>query len=71
MSATDRMDALPVLFRGEPGEPSEDAIGGWSAEDARSYRDFAIQRELREYADLYGWDAVAEQVSAAVRGEVQ
>jgi len=49
-------------FRGEPGETSPEAVGGWDAEASREYREFACQREMREFADLYGWHALMSLV---------
>lgn len=60
MPMSDALDtalASPA-FRGEPGETSPDAVGGWDANDAREYREYVVQKEMREFAEIYGWRAL-------------
>lgn len=45
----------PAAFRGEPGEQSPDAVGGWSADDAQGYFDFQLQSAIEQHAAVYGW----------------
>ena len=47
-------------FRGEPGDTSPDAIGGWDAEASREYREYRLRQEAAEFADLYGWAALLD-----------
>lgn len=42
--------------------------GGWDAEQARGYLDFAIREEISRYVQLYGWDALDEQVETVRDG---
>lgn len=58
-------------FRGEPGQESPDAIGGWDADSAFEYRQFALRSELQEFAMLYGWHAVEQEIHAVKNGEVE
>lgn len=59
------MDIPSPQFRGDPGETSPDAAGGWSADNAREYREWSLREEVKQFAAIYGWDAADKQVRAA------
>ena len=61
--------AIPASFQGEPGDPSPDAIGGWSADDAREYADWKLAEEIRQHAELYGWKATEATILEALPAE--
>jgi hypothetical protein len=52
-------------FRGEPGEPSPDAVGGWPADQVREYSEYALRTELLMFVRLYGWEAAHAVVAGA------
>lgn len=58
--------SIPSPFRGEPGEPSPDAIGGWSADDMREYSEYALRSEIQMFVKLYGVDAALALVMSTV-----
>ncbi len=60
---------VPASFHGEPGDPSPDAIGGWSAVEAREYADWKLAEEIRQHAELYGWAATEATILAALPPE--
>lgn len=65
--ATDRLSS--PAFRGEPGDTSPDAIGGWDAEASREYREYRLQQEVVEFADLYGWAALLDLMAQVCGAE--
>jgi len=53
-------------FRGEPGEPSPDAVGGWPASDVQEYLDWHLMQTVREHTALYGAEATRQAVERAL-----
>jgi len=49
-------DEIDGRFRGEPGEPSPDAEGGWDAEAVRGYEEHILGTALDHFKELYGFD---------------
>ena len=70
MPSADRSDGLaPAAFRGEPGEASPDAAGGWSADDAREYREYRLRAEaIKQVADCA--DELGFGIREIVRSEL-
>jgi len=64
------MDAVSQAptWRGEPGQESPDAVGGWSADDSREYLEHSLREELKTFLDLYGRIALTSIVADVVGG---
>jgi hypothetical protein len=54
-----------LAFRGEPGEVSPDAAGGWSAGEAREYLEWSLREHIRQFAAIHGWEAADQQTRQA------
>ncbi len=50
-----------------PISPSEDAVGSWSADEARSYLEFSLGQELETFAQLYGHEELVQQLASEGR----
>lgn len=48
----------------QPTAPSEDAVGGWDADEARGYLEYSLSHELETFAQLYGADALVSQLAS-------
>lgn len=46
-----------------PISPSEDAVGAWDAASARDYLEYSLSQELETFAQLYGADALVQQLA--------
>jgi hypothetical protein len=66
---TDTIGQAPT-WRGEPGQESPDAVGGWSADDSREYLEHSLREELQTFLDLYGRFALTTIVADVVGGGV-
>ncbi len=64
MSLSDQVETTAAgTWSGEPGESSAEAAGGWTADDAREYREYSLRKEVTEFVALYGWAALLTQVA--------
>jgi len=50
-------------FSGEPGEPSPEAIGWWSADDSREYMAYQLVSSVSDFLELYGRQALIGELS--------
>lgn len=50
-----------------PISPSEDAVGAWDAASARDYLEYSLSQELETFAQLYGADALVQQLASEGR----
>lgn len=48
----------------QPVAPSQDAVGGWDADQARGYLEYSLAHELETFAQLYGADALVQALDS-------
>lgn len=54
---------ISTTFSGEPGEPSPEAAGWWSAEDSREYMAYQLAGAVSDFVELYGRQALVGELS--------